>query len=383
MSQIGRLPAYLTGAVFVLLVVFTGAASAGSKLWISDPAGNLGTVDVGTGAVTIVGNMSNIFMLDIAFSPSGDLYGIGNGQLIAIDPTNAQVYPRGTTIGFNSLTFYTDGTLYSAGNSLYKINRYNGSFTLIGNGGAPYASSGDIAFVGPTLYLSSAGGIGGDTLMRLTPADGHATVVGPIGFSSVWGLAYDGSTLYGVSGTKIISINPANGQGTLVLDYAGHGLGPATGTAFMNEAARPCVCEDIEAEKRQEGSTYTLSVKNKGSAIIGLAKIEVVELVPPGLTVTNINAPGWTCSPAAPVVGPDAITCSYIIQASTTLGSGQSLPPIALQTNGTPLCPNCMRIRLFKPRDPTVHDPASVTWVLAQESNADNNVSCVGVPGAH
>jgi hypothetical protein len=373
------LRAYFISAI-VTLIIAASPASAGSKLWIGDSAGNLGTVDVQTGTVTIIGNMSNTIMVDIAFSPMGDLYGIGNGLLYAIDPTTAQIYPLGNTGGGNSLTFYTDGTLYSASNALYKINRYNGASTLIGSGGASYASSGDMAFIGPNLYLSSA--VGSDTLVRLNPADGHATVVGPIGFGAVYGLAYDGTTLYGVTGTKIIKINPTTGQGTLVLDYSGHGLGAAYGTAFFGEATRPCVCEDIEAEKSQHGSTYTLSVKNKGSTISGLAKIEVVELVPPGLTVTNINAPGWTCSPATPVVGPDAITCSYFIPASSLFGQGQSLPNIVLSTRGTPQCPNCMRIRLFKPHDPTQKDADMVKdWDLAQESNGDNNVSCVGGPG--
>ncbi|CAN5607835.1 hypothetical protein BH09MYX1_BH09MYX1_48050 [soil metagenome] len=44
-----------------------------------------------------------------------------------------------------------------------------------------------------------------------------STILGPIGFSCVWGLAAFGPTLYGLTcNGHVLSINPNTGKGTLL-----------------------------------------------------------------------------------------------------------------------------------------------------------------------
>ena len=48
----------------------------------------------------------------------------------------------------------------------------------------------------------------------------------------------DNVTLYGLSGTTVLSINTLTGAGTAVVGYGG-GLSEAFGTAFLTEAGAP------------------------------------------------------------------------------------------------------------------------------------------------
>ncbi|WP_338846671.1 PEP-CTERM sorting domain-containing protein [Massilia sp. W12] len=216
-------------------LALSASAFAGPVMWIGDSSGKLGKVDVATGQVQVIGSMGQA-MTDIAFDPQGNLYGINFGQLFRINKTNAQLTLVGNTgVGMNSLVFDYQGNLYGANNSLYRINTNTGAAQLIGNGGAQYASSGDLAFVGSQLYLSNV--YGGDTLTRLDVNTGAGTNVGNIGFSAVYGLATnDNVHLYGMSNTTILNIDTLTGQGTALVNYGGQGLGAAWGTAFIGEA---------------------------------------------------------------------------------------------------------------------------------------------------
>jgi hypothetical protein len=65
-----------------------------------------------------------------------------------------------------------------------------------------------------------------------------ATDVGPIGFSSVYGLAKgDDGVMYGVTTSmQIITIDTSTGIGTLKSSYSGQSLGGAYGASFVAEA---------------------------------------------------------------------------------------------------------------------------------------------------
>ena len=217
------------GAVSLLL---SGAASAGPLLWVGDGDGTLGYVDVATGNATVVGQMGAT-MTDIAFDPSGNLWGITFGQLYRINHANGVITLVGNLgASLNSLVFGADGTLYGANNGLYSINTSTGAATLIGGGS--YSSSGDLAFVNGNLYLSSASA---DFLYQLDLVTGAGTLLGNIGYSAVYGLATpDNINLYGITGTNVISIDTITGVGSLVVNYAGTQLGAAWGSAFLSEA---------------------------------------------------------------------------------------------------------------------------------------------------
>ncbi len=215
----------------------SGSALALPTMWIGDGNGRLGTVDVATGAVNVIGSMGQT-MTDIAFDPNGNLYGITFGQLYSINKTTAQSTLIGNTgSSLNSLVFDAAGNLYAANNSLYRLNVSTGAASLVGNGGSSYSSAGDLAFVGGQLYLSSSTG---NNLTRLDTGTGAGQNIGNIGYSAVYGLATnDNVTLYGMTGTTVLGINTTTGAGTALVNYGGQGLGAAWGAAFVNEATPP------------------------------------------------------------------------------------------------------------------------------------------------
>jgi hypothetical protein len=227
-------------AVAGLTATLCSGALALPIIWVGDGDGTLGAVDVSTGAATVIGQMSQS-MTDIAFDPTGNLWGITSGSLYQINKTTAATTLVGNygAPALNSLIFGADGTLYAAGSSLYKLDTATGAAALIGNGGG-YSSSGDLAFVGGNLYLSSVG----DDLFMLNRTTGAGTKVGAIGYSAVYGLATDNNIdLYGLTGTNILDINTTTGAGTFRVNYAGTALGTAYGAAFVSEAGGGTVPE--------------------------------------------------------------------------------------------------------------------------------------------
>ena len=218
------------------IILFTPMANAAPVLWLGDSSGRLGTVDVGTGAVNVIGRMGRT-MTDIAFDASGNLWGITFIGLYSINKTTAAStlvgnFGRGS---LNALVFASDGTLYGAGGgALFSLNTGTGLASTIGSG--PRNSSGDLAFVGGELFLSTID-FPSDALVKVNTFDGSRTYVGRTGFTNVYGLASpDGANLYGLSGTSILSISTATGLGSFIRDYSGHGLGQAYGSAFISEA---------------------------------------------------------------------------------------------------------------------------------------------------
>jgi hypothetical protein len=126
---------------------------------------------------------------------------------------------------------------------------------------------------------------------------------------------------------------------------------------------------DLVASKKREGSYYTLDVTNAGQPISPSGSIQVVEIVPSGLTITAPpNAPNpWTCTGSFPMVGPDAFTCTYPINA--VIPAGQHLPQIVLKVEGKPECRNCMRVHLYLKEVSGGQKPV-------EEGDMMNNASC-------
>ena len=216
-------------------------------IWIDDATGNIGTVDLKTDAVTLVGQ-SGQELTDIAFSPSEQLFGETPNALYKINQTSGvatEIGPLGGNGELNGLTFGSDGTLYSSGGpDLYKVNPTTGAATLVGDLGlgSGYASAGDLAFNGGQLYESVGTAAGVSDLVRVDPATGAGTIVGEIvADPNVLGLVTAANgTLYGVDETKIYAIDTQTGAGTLVETYGGSRLNIAYGAAAETEAVAPC-----------------------------------------------------------------------------------------------------------------------------------------------
>ena len=220
-------------------VGFSAAAAAAPIMYVDDSNGVLATVDVDTGNVNVIGSMG-VQMTDIAFDPSGNLYGLSFGALYSINRTTAAATFIGNhgVPGGNALVFAADGTLYAAGTSgtsLFTINPASGATTNLGNMG--FASGGDLAFHDGNFYLAS-------TSNQLVLIDlgnlSNTAAVGPFGVSNVFGLATgDDNVLYGVAGTQIFTVDTTTGAATNPVDYSGQGLSTAFGQSFFTESGAP------------------------------------------------------------------------------------------------------------------------------------------------
>jgi hypothetical protein len=207
------------GSSFILLAA--GAAQAAQTIWVSDALAKLGTVDVATGTPTTIGPIGTT-LTDIAFDPSGNLWGVGGvgfQELFTVNKTTGAATLVGNMgVPVNSLVFGPDGTLWGAYANLMKIDPLTAAVTNVGPLGQQ--ASGDIAFNGGVLYVSivDPSGFGGnDFLASVNTATGAATVIGDIGTSGVFGMGTgpDG-VLYGGVGNHIISINTTTGAGSPV-----------------------------------------------------------------------------------------------------------------------------------------------------------------------
>jgi hypothetical protein len=236
--------------VGVFMAGSAARAASGPILWIDDDSNNIGTVNISTGAVTLVGNAGSPSpgLGDIAFDSNGNLWGVDiDSNFYSINSTTGAATLVGNTgdgVGFNSLVGGANGSLYAAGynsTNLYTINSATGKDTNLGNIG--FDAAGDLAFVSGTLYESALdpAGSGNDVLVKITlGATPSATEVGSFGLSDVYGLASDNNgVLYALSGTVIYTVNLNTAALTEVLDYGDNdvGLTGAAGEAFLGEAS--------------------------------------------------------------------------------------------------------------------------------------------------
>lgn len=219
-----------------LALALAGHSHAATVMHVHDSAGNLGTVDVSTGAVSTIGNMG-VQLTDIAFDPSGQLYGISFTSLYRINPLTAVtslIGNHGISNG-NALVFGSDGTLYGAGGGttqLFNLNVLTGSASSLGNMG--HASGGDLAFKSGNLYLATTA----NQLVRVNLGNVSAsTVVGSFGVANVFGLATSSADLlYAVADTTLYTVDSSTGQASAPLSFAFQGLGQAFGQSFYTEA---------------------------------------------------------------------------------------------------------------------------------------------------
>lgn len=225
--------------IFVIAIVLSsviGNTFAGPIMHVHDSSGNLGTVDVATGSVTVIGNMG-VTMTDIAFSPTGSLFGLSFTGLYSINPTTAAATFIGnhSIPGGNALVFGNDGKLYGGGfstTSLFTINTTTGAGTNLGNMG--FASGGDLAFKDGSLFLASSS----NQLVKVDLSNlANTSAIGSFGVSGVFGLATGSdNVLYAVAGTTVYKVDTTTGAATDPVSFAGHGLGTAFGQSFFTEA---------------------------------------------------------------------------------------------------------------------------------------------------
>jgi hypothetical protein len=205
----------MTVAIGVVLVLMLGAAAAGADSSVMYASSNgaaggghpatLVTVNLTTGVATAVGPLPfPIGVQEIVCQP----HPASVATAICYAQESGSAAPNGTMISqFNLATGAPIGS---------PVN--DGTFFP------------GLAYVGATLYGTSFDGFSNDPsfLQILNPTTGATTLIGPTGVSHpITGLAWDGTTMYGVSGgalSSLYTINLTTGHATLV-GATGHTLG--------------------------------------------------------------------------------------------------------------------------------------------------------------
>ena len=234
------------------------AAAHGSTLYVADDANDFGTLNLSTGAFTLIGtikdnaNVGRSFSGDgdtvggLSFGPSGTLYGLTldststdpmptGSDLVTINPANAATTDLGnigesvdTTLALPDGTLLAndvnnDNTYQLTGGPLPTVVRTVNSGAPLG-GGLTFGPGGFLyseAFELPTFAGPGSAGFE-DQLYRLDPTTLVGTFVGEIQDAShfhysVAAAAYDGTTLYGFTDqNKIITIDTSTGAATLI-----------------------------------------------------------------------------------------------------------------------------------------------------------------------
>jgi hypothetical protein len=186
---------------------------------------SLFSLNLATNVATILGSFtytdgSLVPVWDIAVNPHGGLiYAISSNAVSVFDAsTRSLLRLPSSNIGGNALGFNADGELYSmGGNNIYRIDTTSGEATPLPISLGTYSSSGDLTFDSDGDMFGTVVGPGSDYLVRVDVNRSTLTVVGPIGYSAVYGLYFSAGSLYGVTnGGTIITIDRATGTGMTV-----------------------------------------------------------------------------------------------------------------------------------------------------------------------
>jgi hypothetical protein len=201
----------------------TGAAVATASLYVNSGS-TLYTWDTDVLDTVLVGGFWSVTddapiaeMLDIAIDPDGHLYGAEDRSLYRIDAVDATCTLVTTlpTTG-TGLTFLPDGRLVVGGESLQTVDLDTGATTEIIPAGV-YATSGDLVGIPQGTVQWTVTGTTSDQWVSVDPDTGAATLLGDVGASTLWGVAYADYTLYAFgSDGNVWTVDPVTGEGTLV-----------------------------------------------------------------------------------------------------------------------------------------------------------------------
>jgi hypothetical protein len=200
-------------------------------------------------------NFGSNLLSDLALSPTGKLYGIGNSTdgkagLYRIDPStkiddriklvNDIKDSQGVLLKntFNALEFSAENKLYAIGsgsNKLYQIDPNTSVATVIGDLPKGFTSSGDLAFDGANnrFLATSKDTATSDALWQISITNpSGATKIGQIGFAGVQGINFENGQLTGFTNTGLglksttsrIKINSTSGVGTFDRVITGDGI---------------------------------------------------------------------------------------------------------------------------------------------------------------
>lgn len=188
-----------------------GCVGPDVHLLACDSAGNLYDVaPYGAPSVTLLAPTNGETFLDVAIL-NGRWFAI-TSDLVELAPGTTQIIADlGPGLG-NSLGGGPDGKLYQASDAIYRVDPDSGATELVGALPAGHVSSGDIAFLGDRLFVSTDSGCGG-ALVEFDLATGAGVVLGGDGLGCVYGLASAGGELLLMNcDGKVGTFDPVTGQ---------------------------------------------------------------------------------------------------------------------------------------------------------------------------
>jgi hypothetical protein len=234
--------------MILLTLATTLTAQASPIVFVDDSNGNIGTVDIGAGTSTIIGN-SGVFPSDIAFTSSNDMFGVDLTELYSINQTTGHATHIGplTVGGMNALVGNGSNLLAASylTTSLYSVDASSGAATAL-TGSTGLTSAGDLAFYNGFLYETATNNVTNTSdLLQITLSGTTFTSVDLGALTSdtqAFGLAAasDGN-LYAFDGTKVLLVNTVTPSSSTVAvanyDSGVGSLGVAWGAASLNPPA--------------------------------------------------------------------------------------------------------------------------------------------------
>ena len=232
------------------LAVFAAAASAGTIYTTSYNgyfSGSFGKLDTATGVWTSIKSdpLSGDAPHSLAYDGSGGFYTAGTYYTFHSVTTSGVTSQIGSSVSNYGMSS-GNGKMYAydyGSDALGTINTATGAFTMIGNSllnsGAPIG--GRLAFQNGTLYGAvKTSGIGKFGTFNTSTGVFTATATDTIYASTL--LASDGTTLYGLNGSNLYTLDPATGgvltttglTGVPAETWSGAAFGPVPEPATMS-----------------------------------------------------------------------------------------------------------------------------------------------------
>lgn len=197
---------------------FDGAAGQVAEVFGESPD-TLYKLDPITKAVVVVGMFQGCSqVIDLALDKDSNMFATTFNGVYRVDRTTAVCTLIAMGSYPNSLSFVPAGTLDPnvealvgyVGAEYIRIDPSTGAITNVGTIGGGLSSSGDIVSVkGGGTYLTVNGPGCGDCLIEVDPASGALKKNwGPVGYSSVFGLAFWAGAVYGFdNGGDLFQVN--------------------------------------------------------------------------------------------------------------------------------------------------------------------------------
>src|SRR5215472_15372048 len=225
----------------LLLVLTASAVKAGDAAYFITTGGQVGTIDLNTGANTLLGTSANSPLAGLgeiggtlytAVYAGGTLYTVNpkSGALNAVGPSSIIYWHLGSTTTGLYAAGWPVGTNTQSNPPLtfYSIDPRTGAATQIGPFGVPWAPYNQSLSTGsPTLYFGNF-----ENLYSIDTNSGKATQIGGTVYSGPSGLTYENGKLYAASTgpNQESTLDPTSGAAMIVANFTVgiDGLAPTT-----------------------------------------------------------------------------------------------------------------------------------------------------------